>query len=270
MKRKILVIFVLLILSAFLLKASDDYKIGPKDLIEISVFQLPELNTQARVSQSGYITIPLLGKIKVEGLTAGELENLLAEKLSKKYLQNPQVTIFIKEYVSRRAYIIGAVNKPGPYEIIGKTSLLKIIATAGGFSEFVGGKEITIIREDKKISVKFEDLIDNYKPEENIEILPNDLIIVPQQRVKYIYVIGQVVKPGLIGVSKTGDITLLEAIATAGGFTDKASKSNVILHRKINGKIKIYKFNVKDIIYGKDKDFLVKEGDIIYVKESVL
>ena len=76
-------------------------------------------------------------------------------------------------------------------------------------------------------------------------------------------------QPGLTGIKKAGTITLLEAIARAGGFTEKASKSNVIFHRKEEGKIRIFKFDVKDIIYGKNKDFEVKEGDIIYVKESI-
>ncbi len=269
MKQKIvLAVFIFLLVISFL-QAASDYKIGPKDIIKISVFKLDELNTDVRVSESGYIAIPLLGKIKVEGLTSIELEQKLSEKLEEKYLQNPQVTVFIKEYMHNRVFILGAVRRPGAYSMLGKNTLLQMIALAEGLSEFVAGNQILIIRGDKKIFIEIADLLDDFKPESNIAIIPDDLIIIPQERTRYIYVIGQVKMPGLTGIKKSGGITLLEAIARAGGFTDKASRSNVILHRKIKEKIKIFKFDVKDILFGKNKDFEVEEGDIIYVKESI-
>jgi len=258
-----------LLLFSMSVQADTDYRIGPKDLIEFSVFKLQEMNTQARVSSSGFITLPLLGKLKVEGLTAFELEELVAEKLREKYIKDPQVTVFIKEYISRRAFVIGAVHRPGAYQILGDKNLVQLLAEAGGLTEFVAGDTISVIRGEEKITVDMRDIFDEYKHEANIGIQADDLVIIPQERTKYIYVIGEVKNPGLTGIKKAGNITLLEAIARAGGFTEKAAKSNVIFHRKEKGQIRIFKFDVKDIIYGKNKDFDVREGDIIYVKESI-
>ncbi len=90
-----------------------EYKIGPKDLLEISVFGQDELNKTVRVSEDGKITFPLLGEVEVEGLTKVELEKKLSRLLEEKYLHNPQVTIFIKEYQSKRVSVLGAVKNPG-------------------------------------------------------------------------------------------------------------------------------------------------------------
>lgn len=269
MSRKIMLGFSIFMLIISVLSGASDYRIGPKDIIKITVFKLDELNTEVRVSESGFVALPLLGKIKVEGLTPIQLEELLREKLEERFLQDPQVTVFIKEYMHSRVFVLGAVRKPGAYSLLGKNSLLQIIAQAEGLSEFVAGNRIVVIRGEKKIHIEISDLLDDFKPEANLDLEADDLIIVPQERTRYIYVIGEVKMPGLTGIKKSGGITLLEAIARAGGFTDKASRSNVILHRKIEGKIKIFKFDVKDILFGKDKDFEVKEGDIIYVKESI-
>lgn len=108
------------------------YKIGAQDVLEFSVFKVPELSRSVQVADSGTANLPLVGEVVVAGKTSNELERDLAQKLGAKYLQNPQVTVLVKEYNSQRVTLDGAVARPGVYPIRGKTSLLQMIATAGG------------------------------------------------------------------------------------------------------------------------------------------
>jgi len=255
-------------------KYSTDYRIGPKDLLEISVFGLDELNKTVRVSEDGKITLPLLGEVEVEGLTKGELENKLTQLLQEKYLQNPQVTIFIKEYQSKVVSVLGAVKNPGPYELLGRQTLLQIISKAGGLTN-EAGKDMIVMRllqNGSSISLKIsiDDLFIKGDPELNIPLRPNDIINVPIDKIVHVYVFGQVRSPGALPVKRSNIPTLLRAIAQAGGFSDRASKGGVIIKRiGEDGKEKKIKVNVKDIIKGKRKDIQLKENDVVYVPETI-
>src|SRR5512137_2088704 len=114
---------------------SYEYQIGAKDLLEISVFEVPELNITVRVSENGMVTLPLLGEIKAEGLNRAELEKKVASMLEKNYLKNAQVTIFIKEFQSKKISVMGAVRDPGMHDLIGRQSLLQVISIAGGLTD---------------------------------------------------------------------------------------------------------------------------------------
>jgi len=125
-----------------------EYKIGPKDLLEINVFELPELNQTVRVTEDGSITIPLVGNVRIEGLTKDEVERKLATLLEQKYLKKARVSVFIKEYQSKRVAVIGAVEHPGMYELVGRLTLLQMISKAGGFTE-KASNELFVLREGK-------------------------------------------------------------------------------------------------------------------------
>jgi len=255
-------------------KYSADYKIGPKDLLEISVFGLDELNKTVRVSEDGKITLPLLGEIEVEGLTKVELERKLSQLLEEKYLQNPQVTIFIREYQSKMVSVLGAVRTPGSYGLIGRQSLLQIIAQAGGLTPDAGN-EIIVMRQlddGSSISLKIpiEGLFIKGDPKFNIPLRPNDVINIPVDKIVFIYVTGQVRSPGAIEVRRSNIPTLLRAIAQAGGFSDRAAKTRVVIKRKGESrKEKKITVNVKDIIKGKKEDIQLKENDVVYVPETI-
>jgi polysaccharide export outer membrane protein len=124
----------------------DEYKIGIHDLLEISVFQVPDLSRLVRVNSRGQITLPMLGAVQAGGLSAQELEDLLAAKLSESMLQDPQVSVFIREYVSQRVIIEGEVRKTGSYPIQGRTTLLSALARAEGLGSLADENEIKIIR----------------------------------------------------------------------------------------------------------------------------
>jgi polysaccharide export outer membrane protein len=269
-------LFTCLTLSLAQESTSKDYSysIGPKDLLTISVFEVPELNITVRVSEDGTITLPLLGQIKVEGLSRFDLERKLARLLEKNYLKNAQVTIFIKEYQSKRVSVIGAVKSPGNYELIGKQTLLQMLSTAGGLTEEASDR-IIVIRQysdgrSKSLIIDLEELMLKGNPKLNIPIYPSDIINVPVERFSDIYVFGQVNNPGHIKMKKLSHLTLLRAIAQAGGFTDRARKSGVIIKRTEDGKEIKIKVNIKKILSGKKPDIILQPNDIIFVPESIL
>lgn len=255
-------------------KFISEYRIGPQDLLEFSVFGLEELNKTVRVSEDGSISLPLIGDIQVEGLTKGEVEKKLSQLLEKDYLQDPQVTVFIREYQSKRVSVIGAVKNPGPYELIGHQTLLQIISRAGGLTK-EAGKEIMVIREQndgetESIRIPIDDLIIQGKVDLNIALKPNDIVNIPIDRIVRVYVFGQVRNPGALEVKKSNIPTLLQAIAQAGGFSDRASKGGVLLKRMDEtGKEIQKKINAKAIIKGKKEDIQLKENDVVFVKESL-
>ena len=111
------------------------YKIGPSDVLDISVFQVPELTKSVQVSESGTVNLPLVGEISVAGQSAQEVERDLTARLGAKYVKNPQVTVYVKEYNSSRVTITGAVSNPGVFPIKGNTSLVQVVAMAGGLGD---------------------------------------------------------------------------------------------------------------------------------------
>jgi polysaccharide export outer membrane protein len=251
-----------------------EYKIGAHDLLEIKVVEVPELNLTVRVSEGGSITLPLLGRVDLGGLTKDAVEQKIASMLSEKYVKNPQVTVFIREYQSNRLTLIGAVKTPGMYEIVGKMNLLELISRAGGFAEN-SGNELFVMRAGQngvkeKMTIDLNDLILNGNPNLNIPLQPNDEIIVPLDKIIQVYVWGEVKSPGALSVKISKKITLLQAIAQAGGPTDSAKKSGVIIKRKDEktGKEIQMTLNLNDIIKGKKPDPPLKEGDVVYVPVS--
>jgi len=248
-----------------------DYKIGAKDLLEISVFGLDDLNRTVRVTEDGTITLPLLGEVKVKGLTKAGLENRLGELLEEKYLHNPQVTVFIREHQSTRVSVLGAVKNPGLYELLGRETLMQIISQAGGLTT-QAGDDIIIMRQlddgtSKSLKISIDDLFVNGDASLNIPLQPSDIVNVPIDKAVFIYVMGQVNKPGALEVKRSNIPTLLQAIAQAGGFSEKASKGKVLIKRideKTGREIQM-KVNVKSIIKKKKKDIQLKENDVVFV-----
>jgi polysaccharide export outer membrane protein len=251
-----------------------DYIIGPEDLLEISVFGLPEMNKTVRVSAEGTIALPLLRSVKAEGLTQKELEEKIATLLAEKYIQNPQVSIFIREHKSRKVAVLGAVEKPGFYELIGKRTILDIIALAGGINE-KAGKELLLIRKassnkvDLTYKINLEELFSKGNPALNKTLQEGDVINIPIDKIINVYVLGAVNNSGALAVKQSEHITVLQAIAKAGGFSERAAKTRVKIIRQLaSGNKKTIKVNVKDIINGKKEDILLQEGDVIVVPET--
>src|SRR6202165_159274 len=125
-----------------------DYRIGAEDLLEIQVFGVDQLSRAVRVNSRGLVTLPLIGAIEVAGMTAQEAESAIAARLAENFLQNPQGSLFIKEYTTQRVTIEGAVNKPGIYPLRGQTTLLRSLAVAGGQASLSDMREVVLLRDD--------------------------------------------------------------------------------------------------------------------------
>lgn len=253
----------------------NEYIIGPRDLLEIKVFELPELNQTVRVSEDGSITIPLLDRVIVGGMSKDAVEKKLAQLLEQKYVKNPQVSVFIKEYQSRLVSVIGAVEKPGMFELVGRQNLLQMISKAGGIKENASNR-LFVLREGingdaATIAIDLEDLLSNGNPKLNIPLQPGDVINVPVDKPGHVFVFGEVKSPGALEMKMSKKITLLQAIAQAGGTAEGASKSGITIKRKDpkTGKERKMKINLNDILKGKKPDIELIDGDVVFVPASI-
>lgn len=136
-----------------------DYRIGPEDLIEIQVFGVDQLSRAVRVNSRGQVSLPLIGAVDVAGLTAQEAETAITARLAANYLQNPQVSLFIKEFTTQRVTIEGAVNRPGIYPLKGASTLLTSLAVAGGQAALSDMSEVMLFRADasgKRVAATYD------------------------------------------------------------------------------------------------------------------
>lgn len=160
----------------------DYYLIGADDVLSIFVWKEPDLTMDVTVLPDGRITFPLVGEVMAAGRTVGELRDVMVEKLSE-YVEAPEVTVVVRDTRSRRIYIIGKVNSPGPYPLAPDMTVLQALSTAGGFAEWADEEKILIIRrkgsEEKQIKFNYKDFISGKDPEQNILLEPYDTIVVP-------------------------------------------------------------------------------------------
>lgn len=266
----------LLLATALSLPAAgaDDssYRIGPKDLLEIRVFEVPELNVERRVSENGTISLPLLGDFAVNGLTATEVKGRLKQLLESRYVQRASVEVQLREYRSRPITLMGAVKQPGPLAFSGRWTLVEAIAAAGGVADG-HGDTIFILRRagnglTDQIGVKVADLLVHADPRANLPIFANDLINVPATTRLTLYCLGEVNNPGPVEFTSDERITLLAAVARCGGLSDRASKKLLVKRRAAGGLEEELPVDYRRIVAGKDPDLQMAEGDVLVVKES--
>lgn len=163
-------------------KSVSEYRIGANDLIEINVFQVAELGRAVRVNTQGQISLPLIGSLQAGGRTVAELEADIAARLKQNFIQDPQVTIFIKEFTSQRVTVEGAVRKPGIYALTGKTSLLQALAMAEGLDQLANQQGIVIFRtvEKQKMVAVFDIAAIRAGRNEDPQIYGDDIVVVDQ------------------------------------------------------------------------------------------
>ena len=164
-----------------------EYRIGSQDLLEISVYGLPEFGRTVRVNSQGKITLPLIGLVDAVGMSAQRLERLIADRLSENFLQNPQVSVFIKEFTTLRFTVEGAVNKPGVYPLVGQMTLLRALAVAGGQGSLSDMSEVMLFRvlpDTKRTTLIFDaEEIRSGKSEDPL-ILNDDLLVVKRSKAR--------------------------------------------------------------------------------------
>jgi len=241
----------------------SSYRIKAGDTLEISVYGEPELTKIAKVSEEGKIIYPFIGEIKIGNMTMKEATNEIEALLKKDYFVNPQVNIFVQEY--SKFFIVGAVKEEGRFELKGNLTLLDAIALAGGADTNANLSNIKVIRKSGKEEKQYS--IDLYTQGKNFILESLDRIIV--EKYGAISVLGQVAKPGNYAFVK--GLTVVDAVALAGGFSDIASQNAVkVIRGTKEGKKQIFVVPVASILQSgdKSKDVNLKEGDIISVPES--
>ena len=257
----------LLILTVFLVPAADyvaaagtkEYAVGPGDVLSITVYDHDELTVKVRVSESGFINFPLIGDVRVGGLGISTAANRIEKALADGYIIEPQVTIFIEQFKSKKVVVLGPVHNPGLVELKGPTTLLELISQVGGLKKNAG-ETATIKRQkngrQKKISIDLERLIQHGDRRQNIRIQGGDTVTINEGAVCFIT--GEVNKPGEYPCGR--NTTVLKMISLAGSFTGIAAESSIEINRMVKGKKKVLK-NVA-------LDTPVQPEDVIIVPES--
>lgn len=251
--------------------AASDAPIGPRDVLDIKVFQDPTLNTRTVVTDDGKINFPLVGKLDVSGLRPVQLEQSLKKALEAKYMQKADVTVLVAEAGNRPISVIGAVTHPGRINVTGNITLMQALTQAGGLAAGYG-KTVYVLRTapnglTDQIAIDVEDLMVNGNPDINLPLRPNDVVNIPVDSMINIYLLGEVMRPGKVQFRRSQSPTLLQALADAGGPTDRAAKTCVI-KRKVNGREQSINVDYRKILNGKSPDVALQDDDTIYVRES--
>lgn len=252
---------------------TGEYRIGPRDLLEIKVLELPELNVERRVGDGGAVSLPLVGDVPFGGLTASEAADRLSSILTAKFVNRANVTIVIKEFTNKPISVLGAVQRPGSLNVSGKWDLLQAISAAGGLRPDAGKKIFVLRRSENGLSDRLEiatdDLFVNPSPKWNVTIYPSDVINIPARTPVTVFCLGEVRSPGALQFDSDDRITLLSAIAKAGGLTDRAARGTIRVKRRgADGRDTEMTANYGRIVSGKDPDPTLKGDDVVVVKES--
>jgi polysaccharide export outer membrane protein len=244
--------------------------IGSGDLVEMSVFDTPELTGKLRVSNTGDVILPLVGTVHLQGLKAAEAQALIRQKfIDGGFLKDPQVTLFISEYASGNVSVVGEVHKPGIYPAFGEHRLLDYLSLAEGLTP-LAGTAIVITHTghpDQPQPVKIT-AGTAPQPENNPEILPGDTIFV--ERTGIIYVLGDVARPGGFPLDHDGQLTILQAVSLAWGINYTAARGSVRLIRTTPTGREEIPIDLKRIIAAKDTDTVMQDNDILFVPSSAM
>jgi polysaccharide export outer membrane protein len=253
--------------SNVMVHSGSSLRLEAGDLVEVNVYNVPELTSKARISSTGEIYLPLIDSIQVAGLTAEEAEGLIQTRLSDGgFVKSPHVTLFVDQYASQGASVLGEVSKPGVYPVLGDQRLFDLISAAGGFTE-KAGRGITVTHRsqtEKPVTVPLSrNVADN--PDSNIPISPGDTIIV--HKADLVYVVGDVGRPSGF-LMDSGHLTVLQAIALAGGTTRTANLGGARIIRNGPGGITETPVRLKQILRAKAQDVTMQADDILFVPTS--
>ncbi len=262
---------------SFARRPVGEYRLGTGDLLEIKVVGEQRLDQTVRLGPSGEITVPFIGSIPITGLTQFEVEERLRTEL-RRILQNPQVTVFIREYRSQPVFVLGAVKNPGQYQITQRLNLVDAIAMAGGLDLLKAGEEVVVQRppresdpnakpEARKVNLK--ELLEQGNLELNLALEGGDIIQVPERIPQVFYVIGEVQRPGVFQMSTKQQVYLTQAIAQAGGPMKTAkTKKGVLVRFDEKGGRQELAVNFADILRGRQPDMLISPNDVVFIPGS--
>jgi polysaccharide export outer membrane protein len=265
---------------------SSDYVIGPEDVLDIDVFNVPELTKTVRVANDGTISLALLGHVQAAGCTTEQLRKELERRWGQSYLENPQVTVFVREFHAQPVSVIGAVERPGIYELRGPRTLIEILSMAGGLAKLgtAPGRTIVVTRRGgfgeelqlvegmnlvgaDKVEINLARLLYSREAGLNIDIRPFDTVSV--SRADIVYVVGDVRRPGGFVLADRENLTVLQALALAEGLNGTASKRQArIIRRNADGSRTEIPVDLTRVLNGKSQDLELAANDILFVPVS--
>ena len=268
----VLVLGGLLLVTTVVLCA-EDYRVGPGDVIEISVWRRAELSNTTDVSTEGTIRMPVVGKLSVQGLTVKQIRELITEGLAKEYMKDPQVVVDLRQYRSRKAYVLGSVKLPNAYILKEDSDILDMIARAGGTSPSANRNGIMVIRPGEgAIRINYLDLLNKADLSQNLTILPGDTIVVPDVEEYGVLVLGEVESPGWFSMHTR--LTVLDAIALAGSVNSRGvlRKTRVVRSQGEGKGFQIIEVNIQNLLKGKGNpdNIVLEQGDVVYVPAGFL
>jgi polysaccharide export outer membrane protein len=236
----------------------EDYRLGPGDLLKIVVFDHDELSLDARISQSGNITFPLVGQVPVAGLSTREAELLMARRLTEGgFLKQPQISVLVSEYQSQKVAVMGQVTKPGQYPLDATKRVLDVLALAGGVLNDTAADDATLVRAGgTRVVIDLQKLFDG-DPAVNFAVQDGDTVFVPHAPQFYIY--GQVQHPGQYRLVR--NTTISQAISIGGGLTPRGTQRGALVKR-VDAKGKEHKYPVKD-------EDVLQPNDVLLIKTSL-
>jgi polysaccharide export outer membrane protein len=241
--------------------------IGAGDLLVVSVYGAPDFDKEVRVADSGDISLPLIGPARVAGLTVQQAEGLVQQRLSEGgYFTDPQVSIFEKEYATQGISVLGEVQKPGIYPLLGARALFDAVSAAGGLTP-KAGNSITITHRNNPKEPQTVVLPANqeFPPEINVAVFPGDTIVVSKAGI--VYVVGDVHLPGGF-VMENPRLSVLQAVALAQGTNNTAKLEKTVLIRKTANGPKEIPIPLQDIMTAKADDIQLQPEDIVFVPRS--
>jgi polysaccharide export outer membrane protein len=241
--------------------AQPEYLLAPGDVVRITVFENPDLTTEARVSESGQISFPLVGSTKIGGISVSAAEKLIAKGLKDgKYVLQPQVIIFPLEIRGNQVSVLGRVNKAGRYPIeTANMRVADLLAMAGGVAPdgadtlvLSGLRDGAPIRREIPLAELFA-----RNPDANLELTGGDILFIDRAPLFYVY--GEVQKPGAYRIER--GMTLMQGLATGGGLTNRGTERGMQVHRRDPaGRVEVVNL---------DRNEPIKADDVIYVKQSL-
>lgn len=236
--------------------------LGPGDTIKVNVYNHPDLATEAQVSEEGSINFPLIGEVKVSGLSKSQAEDRIARALDRgNYIPNPEVNILVTEVRSQQVSVLGEVQKPGKYVIRNGNSLTDLLAEAGGVTE-KGSDVVMLLRrqesgELKRYRIDLNSMFSDTGQPKDPQLAANDILYVPAAPVFYIY--GEVRKPGAYPLEP--GLTVQQALSVGGGLTVRGTERGLRINRHdAKGEVQTLRADLTS---------RVKAGDVVYVKESL-
>lgn len=237
----------------------SDYRVGDGDVLQVTVYDHPDLSTVVRVANDGSINFPLVGQMRIGGMTVGEVSNRLARTLSQGYIVNPQVSVFVQEFRSKKVTIVGQIANPGLYQLTGPTSLLQLISKAGGLKPDAGDKIVLKRRSvngEEEVTIDRLALMEKGDTTLDIPVRDGDNVFVAQAGL--FYVTGQVNKPAAYKLEEGASV--IKGITMAGGFTNLAATKKVKIIRKVDG--------AERVMENVPMHEAIRSEDVIVVPES--